>query len=86
MESKTKTIIFRTSGDASTLYSELFHLEDIGELKIKRWSNVTFNNENQLWEVTLCSDPKNVLYRDTKRSACIEWEHKYWENKGVDEY
>ena len=81
MKPKTKTIIFRTSGLASTLHSELFPLEEIGEINITRWSNIKFNNETKLWEVTLKKEPNHVIYMHSSREKCIDWEHELWERQ-----
>ena len=79
---KAKTIIFNTSGEATTLHDEIFPFQKLGEVQITRWSNIEFNNEIKIWEVSLCKDPEKILFQNFSRTECLKWEKKYWEQQG----
>jgi hypothetical protein len=47
---------------------------EIGRLHPVRASTVEFNDEKQVWEVRLESNPDAVAFSDPSRAACIAWE------------
>ena len=70
----TVVLKFTATGIASCLYTEIIDLAAIGQLEITRASNIEFNNQTQLWEVT---DPQGRVLRSARsRSACLEWEQE----------
>ena len=70
----TAVLKFTATGLASCLYTEIIDLAAIGQLEITRASNIEFNNQTQLWEVT--NPQGRVLHSARSRSACLEWEQE----------
>ncbi len=69
-------LIFSPDGSGRGLYTELIDLETIGDLSIQRASEIEFDNEAQLWGVTL-PDSVEPMFRHPSRQACLDWERDY---------
>ena len=70
------TLTFLPDGTASCLYTEMIDLKLIGSLHIERVSNIEFNHQKGLWEVT---DMQGVvLFESVSRTKCLEWEHQHF--------
>jgi hypothetical protein len=72
----TTEISFNTDGTAHCLWTEAVPLHELGRLEIHRATNIEFNNSAQQWEVKDRKD--KVRFFSRSRSACLEWEHQYF--------
>lgn len=61
-------------GSVECLWTEAIPLESLGTLKVKRASNVEFNDDAQQWEVRLADSPDVVAFAHCSREICIAWE------------
>src|SRR5262249_32311593 len=69
-------LTFIPDGTGRCLYTEAVDLSAIGPLEIRRASTIEHNAATQLWEVR---DPQGaLLYQHANRSACLAWEHRYF--------
>jgi hypothetical protein len=68
-------LTFDTSGSGRCLYSELIDLSTVGQLQIKRASQIEFHNRRQVWEVR--SLKGKVLFHHRSRAVCLAWEHQH---------
>ena len=69
------TLIFEPTGLARCLYTETIDLRSLGILRIRRASNVEFDNHEQRWKVY---DLKGkCLYSAPSRIACLSWERDF---------
>ena len=69
-------ITFDPAGNGRCLFTEAIDLSALGSLEIARASTIEFNNAAQVWEV---KSPEGVLlFSDPSRSACLDWEHQYF--------
>lgn len=84
---ETKTILISPDGDIVSVYDESAPIANMGPSEMERISNVTWNHENQCWQVHLLKGPeegKTVINPDwTRRSDAIKWEIDYF-NRNVD--
>jgi len=71
-------LYFTPDGTGRTLYTEAIDLERIGDLSIKRASEIEFCNDTGLWTVRMAGDP-HILYRHPSRQKCLDWEREYLE-------
>ncbi len=72
---ETTSLVFKPDGTCVGLYTELIDLTAIGRLRIKRVTNIEFDNNRQVWRV------KNLqgmtLYESPSRQKCLKWEQTY---------
>ena len=52
---------------------------EMGPLKIKRASNIEFNEKNQKWEVNILGE--GILASFSSRQKALEWEVQYLEKQ-----
>ncbi len=71
-------LIFTRNGQGRGLYTESIDLESIGDLTIRRASEVEFCNASQQWTVRLPGNDR-VLFRHPSRQVCLDWERQYLE-------
>ena len=69
-------LTFNPQGLGHCLYTESVDLAAIGPLEIRRASTIEHNHATQQWEVR-APDGK-LLYEHPARSACLAWEHQYF--------
>lgn len=72
---KTLVISFGVDGGAQCLHTDSFPLADLGSLRVRRASHVTFNDFTQKWEV-IWPGSDAVQFTNVSRAACIAWEVK----------
>lgn len=74
-------ITFTPHGLGQCLYTELIDLTAIGRLRIKRATNIEFDNNRQAWRVKDVQG--KALYESSSRQACLDWERHYFnQDKG----
>lgn len=62
-----------TEGNMHCLYTDQIDLFAVGRVtNMRKASNVEFNEEEQVWEVTSLNG--QVLYTNANRNMAIEWE------------
>ncbi len=66
---------FAPDGTGRCLYSELIDLNTIGELQVRRASQIEFNNRKQRWEVQNLNG--RVLFFSRRRAVCLAWEQQH---------
>lgn len=71
-------IQFDPTGQGKCLFTEAVPLHEIGSLDVTRASTVEFSPRWQHWEVKIPGDPITVLYADSSRDACINWEIEHF--------
>ena len=71
-------ITFAQDGTGRALYTEAIDLERIGDLSIKRASEIEFCNDTGLWTVRMAGESR-ILYRHPSRQKCLDWEQQYIE-------
>ncbi len=86
------TIVFEVDekGNMHGLYTDEIDLFSIGRVtKIRKASNIEFNEEEQVWEVL--SLYGEVLHKNTNRQSAIDWEigafspgGKHYEKRSVE--
>ena len=69
------TITFSPDGNGHCLYTEAIDLKSIGDLQIKRATNIEFCDRTQRWEVR-DAKTNSLLFQDASRQLCIVWEHE----------
>ena len=87
MPSKEKTILISPNGDICFVYEDGHPGLDLGNARMERVSQVTWEEKTQLWAVTLLLGPnKGQTITDDSwkdRAAAIQWEIDYF-NKNLD--
>lgn len=63
-----------SDGSIECLWTDAIPLDQLGTLKVKRASNVEFNETSQEWEVKLATAPDVVAFSHASRAQCIAWE------------
>ena len=66
------TLTFDINGNGFGLYTEAIPLQQIGQLELRRATNIEFNHQEQKWEV-VDLDSK-VLFSSPSRTVCLAWE------------
>jgi hypothetical protein len=69
-------LTFDNDGNGHCLYGELVDLRAIGTLSCRRASHIEFDEESQQWQV-LSPDRQTVLFHDSSRTVCEDWEHDH---------
>lgn len=67
-------ITFAENGTGHCLYTERLDLKEIGSLRVKRASNIEFDDARQLWVVSDLEGRE--LYSNGSRDKCVGWEGK----------
>ena len=67
---------FAPGGEGRCLYTEAIDLAAIGPLRIRRATNIEFNEATQQWEVRDAGGA--LLHSDPSREACLIWEHRHF--------
>ena len=70
-------LIVTTAGAVECLYTEAIDLWKLGDLSVKRATDIAFDNDSQLWEVR--DTGGGELYRHCSREACLDWERGHLE-------
>ncbi len=65
-------LIVTPAGDVECLYTEAIDLWKLGDLSVRRATDINFDNDSQLWEVW--AGEGRALYRHASREACLDWE------------
>jgi len=68
------TMHFASDGTAHCLWTEVIPLTELGQLSLQRASTIEFNNATQVWEVRLTSHPNQVVFSNSSRESCLQWE------------
>ena len=66
---------FDPMGKVACLYTEAIDLRSLGQLEVKRLTDVRFHDESQQWEVMLVSTGE-IVHRDPSRETCLKWERE----------
>ena len=70
-------LIVTAAGAVECQYTEAIDLWKLGDLTVKRATDIVFDNDSQLWEVW--AGTGSALYRHCSREACLTWERDYLE-------
>ncbi len=68
-------LIVTPTGAVECLYTEVIDLWKLGDLTVKRATDIIYDNDSQLWEVW--AGAGRALYRHCSREACLEWERSF---------
>ena len=85
-KSNPTELVLRISKDGHVrcLYTEAIDLRKFGKLTTKRASTVQFNPHRQVWlvwEGTITSQKRRILYRHPYRETCLAWEREYFNER-----
>ena len=72
-------LIVTPAGAVESLYTEAIDLWKLGDLSVRRATDIVFDNASQLWGVW--ANVGRALYRHPSREACLEWERDYLEQQ-----
>lgn len=72
-------IIVTPAGTVECLYTEAIDLAGLGELRVKRATDIAFDGASQLWVVR--DNGGREQYRHASREACLAWERSYLQEK-----
>ncbi|MEO5915809.1 MAG: hypothetical protein ABIS50_16355 [Luteolibacter sp.] len=70
------TLRFTPGGSIDCLYTEAIDLRVLGRLHVVRATDIRFNDTTQEWE-THHADTGEVLFSNSSRAACLQWEHDH---------
>lgn len=76
------TILFNTDGTAECLHTDLISLQALGRLRVRRASEVEFNEHWQRWQVwkRMGGDHcHRLMFSSESRQECLDWERDHWE-------
>ena len=77
--SELASLVFKPDGTCVGLYTEMIGLTQLGRLRVKRVSNIVFDDEKQAWRVR---DKRGFpLFTAPTRRQCLEWEGMYFDSK-----
>lgn len=62
-------------GLVNCLYTEAINLSTLGRLQITRATDIRFNDTSQQWEVHEAGTDE-VLFSNSSRGDCLEWEQQ----------
>ena len=71
------SIIVTPAGVVECLYTEAIDLWKLGDLRVKRATDIAFDNGSQEWKVM--DTGGRELYGHASREACLLWERDYLE-------
>ena len=69
------TLRFAPDGSIHCLHTEAIDLRALGRLRVVRATEITFDEEEQQWEVR-SSATGGFLFADPSREACLRWERE----------
>jgi hypothetical protein len=67
------TLRFDQKGGVACLYTEKIDLRELGRLHVVRATEISFDQEQQRWEVR-CAASGKLLFDDPSRATCLAWE------------
>ena len=70
------TLRFDCQGLVGCLYTELVDLRELGRLQVVRATEITFEPEDQTWEVRAASTG-GLLFSHNSRGECLRWEQEH---------
>ena len=76
---KGTSIIVTPTGTVECLYTEAIDLAKLGDLSVKRATDIAFDDASQLWVVRDTGGREQ--YRHASREACLTWERDYLDQK-----
>ena len=68
-------VIVMPDGTCQCLHTELIDLAALGQLDVKRATDIAFDNQTQEWVVKDMDGCE--LYRHASRDVCVTWERGY---------
>ena len=68
-------LVFTPDGTGRALYTEAIDLACIGQLSIRRATQIEFDNKTQSWRVH--DSTGFALFHSPSRQACLDWERQY---------
>jgi len=71
----TTSLRFTPDGTAECLYTEMVDLRALGRLEVVRATGITFDSEDQRWEVRSALYG-GLLFAHPSREACLQWERE----------
>ena len=74
---KEASIIVTASGRCECLYTEAIDLARLGDLSVRRATDIAFDDASQLWVVR--DNGGREQYRHASREACLDWERGHLE-------
>ena len=69
------TLRVAPDGSIHCLHTEAIDLRALGRLRVVRATEITFDEEEQQWEVR-SSATGGFLFSDPSREACLRWERE----------
>lgn len=76
-ETKSHTITFHPTGEATTVWTDKLPLRELGTLSVRRASRIEFNAATQEWEVRWTHMPCVLpVFSHPSREECLRWEHE----------
>ena len=75
----TTSLRFSPEGTAECLYTEMVDLRALGRLEVVRATGITFDSEDQRWEVRSALYGGlygGLLFAHRSREACLQWERE----------
>ena len=68
-------VIVTPAGVCECLYTEAIDLARLGDLSVRRATDIAFDDASQLWVVR--DNGGREQYRHASREACLDWERGY---------
>jgi hypothetical protein len=68
-------LIVTPDGNCELLHTEVINLAELGQLDVKRATDIAFDNQTQEWVVK--DTDGRELFRHASRDACVTWERGY---------
>ena len=72
-------ILITNNGTIVSLYNDILREVDLGLLKVKRASNVEFNNDTQLWDIDILGE--GIIGSFKTRKEAIDFEIEFLEKR-----
>lgn len=72
-------VIVTPAGTVECLYTEAIDLWKLGDLSVRRATDIAFDDASQLWVVK--DTGGRELYRHCSRKACLAWERGHLEER-----
>lgn len=73
------SLIVTPTGLCECLYTEAIDLARLGDLSVRRATDIAFDNGSQEWRVR--DTGGRELYGHASREACLTWEREYLERQ-----
>ena len=77
-------VIVTPAGLCECLYTEAIDLAKLGDLSVRRATDIAFDDVSQLWVVK--DTGGRELYRLCSREACLAWEREYLDQQETDKH